>query len=57
MAHTFAPLAVDQASISVIMDNSLELLMASTVEQVPDESAMSQLFCAQLHPGLRCTVG
>ena len=30
MAQTIAPLAVDQASISIIMDNSIDLLMAST---------------------------
>jgi hypothetical protein len=32
MAQTIAPLEVDQASISVIMDNSIDLLMASTDE-------------------------
>ncbi len=30
MAQTISPLAVDQASISIIMDNSFDLLMAST---------------------------
>ncbi len=30
MAQTISPLAVDQASISIIMDNSIDLLMAST---------------------------
>jgi 7,8-dihydropterin-6-yl-methyl-4-(beta-D-ribofuranosyl)aminobenzene 5'-phosphate synthase len=30
MAQTIAPLTVDQASISIIMDNSIDLLMAST---------------------------
>ena len=57
MAHSIAPLAVDHASISIVMDNSIDLLMSSTVEQVPDESAMSQLFYVQLHPGPRCTAG
>lgn len=31
MAQTISPLAVDEASISIIMDNSIDLLMASTV--------------------------
>ena len=57
MAHTIAPLEVDHASISIVMDNSIDLLMSSTVEQVPDESAMSRLFYVQLHPGPRCTAG
>ncbi len=30
MAQTIAPLKVDQASISIVMDNSIDLLMAST---------------------------
>jgi 7,8-dihydropterin-6-yl-methyl-4-(beta-D-ribofuranosyl)aminobenzene 5'-phosphate synthase len=30
MAQTIAPLEVDQASISIVMDNSIDLLMAST---------------------------
>ena len=30
MAQTISPLAVDQASISIIMDNGIDLLMAST---------------------------
>ena len=32
MAHTIAPLEVDHASISIVMDNSIDLLMSSTVE-------------------------
>ena len=30
MSQTIAPLKVDQASISIVMDNSFDLLMAST---------------------------